>query len=40
MFDFSWPWLSLVLTGITILAAVALVVISGLLWRLPEQKDK
>ena len=40
MFDLSWQWLTLILTGITILAAVALVLLSALLWRLPAGKDK
>jgi hypothetical protein len=35
----SWPWLTLVLTGITILAAAALVLLSALVWRLPARKN-
>jgi hypothetical protein len=41
VFNLSWQWLSLILTGITILAAAALVLLSALIWRLPtSRKDE
>jgi hypothetical protein len=40
MFDLSWQWLTLILTGITILATAALVILSALVWKLPTGKDE
>ncbi len=40
MLDLSWQWLTLILTGITILAAAALVLLSALVWKLPTRKDE